>query len=119
MSLIIGLNAFHPDSAACALKDGKLVAAVAEERLGPRFKHVAGFPGRALSEVLRMAGARVQDVDYIAIGNDSDANLGAKVSHVLKTPFKSARGVVTHFQRRSQMRSIQQMVAEACGVNEA
>ena len=36
MCLIIGLNAFHPDSAACALKDGKLVAAVAEERLGPR-----------------------------------------------------------------------------------
>ena len=27
--LIIGLNAFHPDSAACALVDGKLVAAVA------------------------------------------------------------------------------------------
>jgi carbamoyltransferase len=31
--LILGLNAFHPDSAACALVDGKLVAAVAEERL--------------------------------------------------------------------------------------
>jgi poly(glycerol-phosphate) alpha-glucosyltransferase len=26
------LNAFHPDSAACVLKDGQLVAAVAEER---------------------------------------------------------------------------------------
>ena len=33
MNLILGLNAFHPDSSACALKDGKLVAAVAEERL--------------------------------------------------------------------------------------
>jgi predicted NodU family carbamoyl transferase len=31
MSLIIGLNAVHPDSSACALKDGRLVAAVAEE----------------------------------------------------------------------------------------
>jgi carbamoyltransferase len=39
------LNAFHPDSTACVLKDGKLVAAVAEERLGPRLNHVAGFPG--------------------------------------------------------------------------
>ena len=48
MSLIIGLNAFHPDSAACALRDGKLVAAVAEERLGKRLKHVAGFPALAL-----------------------------------------------------------------------
>jgi len=42
--LIAGLNAFHPDSSACVLKDGRLVAAVAEERLGARLKHVAGFP---------------------------------------------------------------------------
>src|ERR1043165_8878590 len=114
MSLIIGLNAFHPDSAACALVDGKLVAAVAEERLGPRHKHVAGFPALAINAVLKMAGATIRDVDYVAVGNESNANISAKVSHVLKTPFKSARGVVTHFQRRSQMRSIQQMVAEAC-----
>ena len=33
MNLIVGLNAFHPDSSACVLKDGKLLAAVAEERL--------------------------------------------------------------------------------------
>jgi predicted NodU family carbamoyl transferase len=35
------------------LKDGKLVAAMAEERLGLSHKHVAGFPGRTI-EVLRM-----------------------------------------------------------------
>jgi carbamoyltransferase len=119
MSLIIGINAFHPDSSACALRDGKLVAAVAEERLGPRIKHVAGFPGRALQAVLKMAGASVRDIDYLAIGNDSNANIPAKVRHVLKSPVKSARGVMTHFQRRAQMRSVQQMVAEACGVAEA
>jgi carbamoyltransferase len=119
MNLILGLNAFHPDSAACVLKDGKLVAAVAEERLGKRHKHVAGFPGRAIAEVLRMAGATIRDVDYLAIGNDSNANLAAKARHVLKSPLKSARGVVTHFQRRGKMHSTQQMVAEACGVKEA
>jgi len=26
MNLILGLNAFHPDSSACVLQDGKLVA---------------------------------------------------------------------------------------------
>src|ERR1039457_5099133 len=119
MNLILGLNAFHPDSSACVLKDGKLVAAVAEERLGLRHKHVAGFPGRAVAEVLRMAGALIRDVDYVAIGNDSNANVPAKVRHVLKSPVKSARGVLTHFQRRGKMRSVQQMVAEACGVKEA
>ena len=34
MTAILGLNAFHPDSSACLLIDGKLVGAVAEERLG-------------------------------------------------------------------------------------
>jgi carbamoyltransferase len=119
MSLIIGLNAFHPDSSACALREGKLVAAVAEERLGRRFKHVAGFPGRALQSVLAMAGASVRDIDYLAIGNDSNANLSAKAAHVLASPFKSARGVMTHFQRRAKMQTLQQLVAEACGVPEA
>ena len=118
MSLILGLNAFHPDSAACALVDGKLVAAVAEERLGKRCKHVAGFPANALREVLHMAGASLKDVDHVAIGNDSNANLGAKVAHVLRSPLKSARGVVTHFQRRARMQSMRELVAEACGVPE-
>jgi carbamoyltransferase len=119
MNLILGLNAFHPDSAACVLRDGKLVAAVAEERLGSRHKHVAGFPGRAVAEVLRLAGATMGDVDYVAIGNDSNANVPAKIRHVLKSPFKSARGVATHFQRRNKMHSVQRMMADACGVNEA
>jgi len=119
MNLILGLNAFHPDASACVLRDGKLVAAVAEERLGARHKHVAGFPGRAVAEVLRMAGATIRDVDHVALGNDSNANVPAKVRHVLKSPVKSARGVLTHFQRRGRMHSVQQMVAEACGVNAA
>lgn len=119
MNLIVGLNAFHPDSAACALRDGKLIAAVAEERLGKRLKHVAGFPGRALQAVLQMAGATIRDIDYIAVGNDNNANVSAKVAHVLKSPFKSARGVATHFQRRAKMKSIRQLIAESCGANEA
>jgi carbamoyltransferase len=119
MNLIIGLNAFHPDAAVCALKDGRLVAAVAEERLGKRHKHVGGFPGAALREVLRMAGSTIREVDYLAIGNDGNANLGDKVSHVLATPVASARSVLTHFQRRSRMKSMRQLVADACGVTEA
>jgi carbamoyltransferase len=119
MNLILGLNAFHPDSAACVLKDGKLVAAVAEERLGKRLKHVAGFPARAVVEVLRMAGASLRDVDFVAVGNDSNANLPAKVRHVLKAPLKSARGVATHLQRRSKMRGFNELVAEACGASAA
>lgn len=116
MNLIIGLNAFHPDSSACALKDGRLVGAVAEERLGKRTKHVAGFPARAVMAVLDMVNADIRDVDYIAIGNDRDANLSAKVRHVLGSPFSSAGKVVRHLQHRSAMLGFRELVAEACGV---
>ena len=43
MTGILGFNAFHADSAACLVVDGRLVGAVAEERLGERQKHSAGF----------------------------------------------------------------------------
>ena len=38
-----GINAYHGDAAAAIIRDGKLVAAVEEERFN-RFKHCAGFP---------------------------------------------------------------------------
>jgi carbamoyltransferase len=117
--LVLGLNAFHPDSSACILVDGKLVAAVAEERLGQRHRHTAGFPGLAINSVLKAAGATIRDVDYVAVGNDRNANVGAKVSYVLSNPLKSARGVIAHVQRRSQMRGFPEVIAEACGINEA
>ena len=69
MSLILGINAFHPDASACVLQDGKLVAAVAEERLGNRFKHIAGFPALAIQRVLQLAGASVKDLDYVAVAS--------------------------------------------------
>ncbi len=115
MALILGLNAFHPDSSACLVRDGKIVAAVAEERLGKRVKHVSGFPGQAIRCVLGIAGAEVKDVDYVALGHDHNANLPAKVAHVAAHPIATASNVFSHFARRSQMKSIPEQVAEACG----
>ena len=48
MSVIIGINAFHGDSSACLVIDGKLVFAAEEERFR-RIKHWAGFPASQLS----------------------------------------------------------------------
>ena len=45
MTTILGLNAFHGDSAACLVRDGEIVAAAEEERFR-RIKHWAGFPAR-------------------------------------------------------------------------
>jgi carbamoyltransferase len=77
MTAILGLNAYHPDAVACLLVDGRVVAAVAEERLGRRIKHYAAFPSCAIRSVLEMAGLRLKDVDYVALGHDNNANLSA------------------------------------------
>ena len=115
MTLILGLNAFHPDASACLVRDGIIVAAVAEERLGKRVKHVAGFPGQAVRCVLDMAGASVVDLDYVALGHDHNANLPAKIARVAAHPIQSASNVLAHFTRRSSLKSIPEHIAEACG----
>lgn len=54
-------------SSAALVRDGEVVAAVAEERLN-RQKQYKGFPALALKECLRLAGAALQDVDAVALG---------------------------------------------------
>ena len=72
--LILGLNGFHADSAACLLRDGEIVAAAEEERFR-RVKHWAGFPAEAIRYCLDEAGASVHDLDHVAINRDPSANL--------------------------------------------
>ncbi len=50
--IVLGLNAYHADSAACLIVDGKLVAAAEEERFR-RIKHWAGLPTQAIDYCLR------------------------------------------------------------------
>jgi len=81
--IILGINAYHGDASAAILVDGELVAAVEEERF-ERVKHWAGFPKRAIEYCLAAAGARIEDVDHIAIGRDPRAHLLDKVIYVVK-----------------------------------
>lgn len=76
--VILGLNAFHADAAACLLVDGELVMAVEEERLR-RVKHWAGFPNASISNCLRSTGLQISDIDHIAINRDPRANFYRKV----------------------------------------
>jgi carbamoyltransferase len=61
---ILGLSAFYHDSAAALVDDGRVVAAVQEERF-TRKKHDSGFPHHALGYCLEAAGTRLDDVDYV------------------------------------------------------
>jgi carbamoyltransferase len=82
--LILGLNAFHADAAACLVRDGKLVAAAEEERFR-RIKHWAGFPSEAVRWCLADAGVRLADLDHVAINQDSRANLARRAWYVART----------------------------------
>lgn len=82
MTWILGLNAFHGDSSACLVHDGRLVAAAEEERFR-RIKHWAGFPSEAIAWCLRDAGITLADVDHVALNQDSTANLGRKLAYTL------------------------------------
>jgi carbamoyltransferase len=80
--IILGINAFHADSSAALLRDGKLVAAAEEERFR-RVKHWAGFPSAAIAYCLREAGVRFSDVEHVAFNQDSRANLMRKIGYFL------------------------------------
>ena len=80
---ILGINAFHGDSSACILLDGKIIAASEEERFR-RIKHWAGFPSEAIKFCLREANIDITKVDYITISRDPSANLHKKIVHSVK-----------------------------------
>ena len=80
--LILGINCFHPDAAAALIAEGKLIAAIAEERLNRR-KHYGGFPTQAVHECLRMAGADIRDVEHLAVARNPRLHRGKKIRHVL------------------------------------
>ncbi len=84
MRIIIGINAWHGDSAACLVRDGQLVAAAEEERFR-RVKHWAGFPTESIRYCLAEAGLGLADIDAVAINQDSRANLAKKLGFVAKS----------------------------------
>jgi carbamoyltransferase len=82
MSSILGLNAFHGDSAACLVVDGKLIAAAEEERFR-RIKHWAGLPTMAIDYCLREGRLGWRDIDHIAINRQPGANNRRRLVFVL------------------------------------
>ena len=62
---ILGISAFYHDSAACIIKDGKVVAAAQEERF-TRIKHDFHFPRKSIKFCLEKAGIGINDIDYVS-----------------------------------------------------
>lgn len=61
---ILGISAFYHDSAACLVRDGKIIAAAQEERFS-RKKHDERFPTHAIQFCLREAGCSIEQLDAV------------------------------------------------------
>ena len=61
----LGISCYYHDSAAALLKDGKVLAAVEEERFS-RIKFDDGFPKLAIEWCLKESGIKIDDINSIA-----------------------------------------------------
>jgi len=62
---VLGISCFYHDSAACLIRDGKILAAAQEERF-TRKKHDPRFPKNAINYCLEEAGIEGKSLDYVA-----------------------------------------------------
>jgi carbamoyltransferase len=81
--IVLGLNAYHGDSAAALVVDGKLIAAAEEERFR-RIKHWSGMPTEAIRWCLEDAGLKLSDVDHVAINRNPKVNNLRRALYVLR-----------------------------------
>ena len=61
---ILGVSAYYQDSAAALVMDGRIIAAVQEERF-TRKKHDSGFPAEAIRYCLAESESSLADIDYV------------------------------------------------------
>ena len=115
--ILLGLNAYHADSSAAILVNGKLIAATEEERFR-RIKHWAGFPSKAIEFCLKEAGVTLEQVDHITIGRDPYAKLMKKVLFLMKDPFSGLATVRSRMKNRQQIISLQSEFVNHFGVPE-
>ena len=109
--IILGLNAFHADSAACILRDGELIAAAEEERFR-RIKHWAGFPVQAIAYCLAEAKLRLDDVEHVAINQDSRAARWRRLGYVMRHP-PDPRLAIDRLRARGARRNVRELLEAA------
>jgi carbamoyltransferase len=100
--LILGINAWHPDAAACVVHDSRILAAAEEERF-TREKHCTGFPAHAVNYCLQEAGAELSDLDAVALNSAPGANAWPRLRFAIASaaaPSLLAERLRARFRRR-------------------
>lgn len=95
----LGIAAFYHDSAACLVKDGKVLYAVEEERF-TEIKHDAAFPVNSIRWLLKEANIKITDVDEVCWYEDP-----VKKAHRVKTIFNKRPFKTFNLKRRFKKES--------------
>lgn len=111
MSLVLGINAWHGDSSAAIVRDGKLIAAIEEERLN-RVKHWAGLPVESMKYCLREAGVKFGDLEHVAINLNPRVNHGRRLMHILRH-WPSPKLIFARLKKLGKTRSVGEQIAAA------
>ena len=83
---ILGITCFVHDSAACLIKDGKIIANIEEERFN-RIQHTDVFPKQSIQYVLNTASLTIDHIDIIAFNwNPVKALVSECLKFLLITP---------------------------------
>ncbi len=114
---ILGLNAFHGDSAACIFKDNKLIMATEEERFR-RIKHWAGFPLESIKACLKAANINITEVDHITISRNPSANLFNKIKHTV-SKVRKISSLIDRLANTRKVSSIKSILAKELNVDES
>ena len=111
---ILGLNAYHGDSSACFVVDGKLIAVVEEERFR-RIKHWAGFPLESIKYCLKSQNISIDQIDHVAINRNTTANLFKKALFAFaKRP--SLKHINDRLKNASKIGDIKAALCEGLGI---
>ncbi len=109
---ILAINAYHPNASAALVRDGRLIAAVEEERFN-RVKYAAGFPVQAIRYCLREAGLEIDDIDYIVVPRNPWARVWKKLLYAARLP----RFAADRAQVLARFADLRHVVAESLGVS--
>ena len=113
--IILGINAYHADSSADIFVDGKMIAAIEEERFR-RVKHWAGFPRLAIEFCLKEAGLTYHDVDYFAVGRDPKAKFFKKLLFLARNAKGSMKVVRDRVLNSKKIARLDEKLAEISGL---
>jgi carbamoyltransferase len=116
--IILGINAYHADSSAAIFVNGKMIAAIEEERFR-RVKHWAGFPELAIIFCLQEAGVNFEQVDAFAIGRDPKAKFFKKLLYLAANPSGSFKAISDRFNNSRKVASIDEELSRISGLRKS